>query len=84
MFKHLAGLISILFVLVVLITQSPAVTAQEVRWRVESPVSLTDALADSLIKDMPHLAHIAPPYTAAWGPDGNVIAGGYAFKLVQE
>jgi hypothetical protein len=27
---------------------------------------------------------IAPPYTAAWGPDGNVIAGGYAFKLVQE
>jgi hypothetical protein len=27
---------------------------------------------------------VAPAYSAAWGPDGDVIAGGYSFKLVRE
>jgi dipeptidyl aminopeptidase/acylaminoacyl peptidase len=35
-----------------------------------------------LLGHLPHEA--APAFIAAWGPDGDVIAGGYSFKLVRE
>ena len=45
-------------------------------------------LIDISSGDLTLLGHLpleaAPIYVAAWGPDGDVIAGGFSFKLVHE